>query len=379
VRVQVWAPQPYDTSPGQRFRIEQWEPFLSEAGITLEYSPFMTPELSALLKRRRATLRKAVGVLAALRRRYLEALRAGRFDLVYIFREDAILGPAVPAWIAAARRVPFVFDFDDAVWIRYRSPSNPGFSRLRWPSKTATYCRHARLVLAGNPELQRYAESAGGHAIVVPTTIDTSKYVVPRRPANAPPVIGWTGSFSTEAYLETIRPALEELARRHRFRLVVVGGGAFRLSGAPVEHRPWRADREVEDLSDIDIGVMPLPDNPWERGKCGLKALQYMALGIPPVVSPVGVNSEIVGDGTSGFLAASTTEWVDRLSALLSNDDLRRRIGRAARALVEGEYSAAIHGPRVAHLLREAMANQGHSEENKNAMARRSAPGPEPR
>jgi glycosyltransferase involved in cell wall biosynthesis len=354
VNVLVWVPQPFDTSPGQRFRIEQWEPFLRTEDTHLEYSPFMTPSLTTLLKVRGASLRKAVAVLWAMRRRYIEAVRASRFDLVYVFREDALLGPALPVRLLMARGVPFVYDFDDAVWIRYRSPTNPGFSRLRWPSKTATYCRNARLVLAGNRQLQQYAEAVGGRATVVPTTIDTMRYKVPHRPANRPLVIGWTGSYSTEPYLETIRPALEHLAKRHPYRLVVVGGGMFRLEGASVEHRPWRAEREVQDLEDVDIGLMPLPDTPWERGKCGLKALQYMALGVPPVVSPVGVNSEVVVHGRTGFLATSTEDWVEHLSALLSNDALRRRIGLAARAIVEREYSAAAHGPRVARLLSEA-------------------------
>jgi glycosyltransferase involved in cell wall biosynthesis len=354
VKVLVWAPQPFDTSPGQRFRIEQWEPYLRAQGAQLEYSPFMTPSLATLLKRRGATLRKAVAVLEAMRRRYLEALRASRFDLVYVFREDALLGPALPARLLVARGVPFVYDFDDAVWIRYRSPANPGFSRLRWPSKTATYCRHARLVLAGNPQLRQYAERVGGRATVVPTTIDTVRYGVPDRPANRVPIIGWTGSYSTEPYLETIRPALEDLAKRHRYKLVVVGGGAFRLEGVPVEHRPWRAEREVQDLEDLDVGLMPLPDSPWERGKCGLKALQYMALGVPAVVSPVGVNSDIVVHGRTGYLAATIADWVESLSTLMSSQELRREIGLAARGVVEREYSAAVHGPRVARLLSEA-------------------------
>jgi hypothetical protein len=167
-------------------------------------------------------------------------------------------------------------------------------------------------------------------------------------------VIGWTGSFSTEKYLDLVRPALERLRRRRPFRMVVVGGGAFRAEGVEVEHRPWRAQTETSDLGDLDIGLMPLPDAEWERGKCGLKALQYMALGLPVVVSPVGVNAEIVRDGESGVLARTEREWEEALERLLADADLRRRMGREGRATVERAYSAAVVAPRVAEIFRRA-------------------------
>lgn len=359
MRVVAWVPEPVDTTPGQRFRIEQWDPYLRAEGIEITYSPFLDARLSALLKQSGRATTKAVGVLRALLRRQREALTIRSADLVYVFREDALLGPAWPVRIISARRIPFVFDFDDAVWRNYRSPANPRFSRLRWPSKTATYCRLARQVLAGNDTLRAYAEEAGGAAIVVPTTIETRTYLSRTRAPNPVPTIGWTGSYSTEPYLELIRPALEQLGRRRLFRLVVIGGGRFRLQGVAVEHRPWRSATEVADLSELDVGVMPLPDAAWERGKCGLKALQYMALEIPPVVSPVGVNRSIVQHGTNGFVAASTGEWTSALERLLNDESLRQRLGRAARERVEQDYAASVHGPRVAQLLRAAARVRG--------------------
>lgn len=352
MNVAAWVPEPTDSTPGQRFRIEQWDPYLRAEGIEIAYSPFLDTRVSALLKRPGHALRKGVGVLRALLRRMREAAAMRNVDLVYVFREDALLGPASSVRILRARGIPFVFDFDDAVWQNYRSPANPVFSRLRCPSKTATYCRLAQCVLAGNDTLRAYAEDAGGAVTVVPTTIETRIYVAPERSRGPVPTIGWTGSYSTEPYLEVIRPALEQLARKRAFRLVVIGGGRFRLQSASVEHRPWRSATEVADLSDLDVGVMPLPDAPWERGKCGLKALQYMALKIPPVVSPVGVNDRIVQHGTNGFVARSIDEWVLALERLLSDEVLRRRLGRAARECVERDYAATVHAPRVARALR---------------------------
>ncbi len=354
MKVLSWVPAPVDTSPGQRFRIEEWYPYLRDEGIDIEFVPFADEQLSALLKRPGHTFRKAAGVSNALVRRLRHATSV-RADLVHIFREDALLGPALPMRILTARGIPFVYDFDDAVWLDYRSPTNPLFSHLRCSRKTAVYCRLARQVLAGNDTLRAYAEAAGGTVSIVPTTIETRTYVVPTRvSANTVPVIGWTGSHSTEPYLEQLRPVFEQLGRTHAFRLVVIGGARFQLSGVQVEHRTWCSATEVADLSDIDVGVMPLPDADWERGKCGLKALQYMALAIAPIVSPVGVNSSIVEHGVTGLVARSPEDWRHALERLMTDADLRHRLGRAARQRVEREYSATVHGPRVARLLREA-------------------------
>jgi len=354
--VLAWVPQERDTSPGQRFRIEQWEPALRAEGIEITWSPFSDRGLGDLLKRPGAFGAKAARVTAAVAGRVKEAWRASRFDLVYVFREGALLGPALAERVLASRGVPFVYDFDDAVWVRYVSPANSFLSYLRFPGKTAALCRLARHVLAGNAFLESYARRYSDRVSRVPTTIDTGKYrPVPGRRGGIP-VVGWTGSYSTGQYLEPLRPVLERLRRRHEFRVVVVGASGFEVDGVEVEHRPWRSDTEVEDLSDLDVGLMPLADTEWERGKCGLKALQYMALGIPAVVSPVGVNTEIVSHGENGLLASSGEEWERCLDRLLADAELRRRLGEAGRATVEASYSARVHAPRVARIFREALS-----------------------
>jgi glycosyltransferase involved in cell wall biosynthesis len=235
------------------------------------------------------------------------------------------------------------------------SPANPLFSWLRFPGKTAVLCRLARQVLAGNAFLASYARRFNPRVSVVPTTIDTDRYSPSLRRPGSVPVIGWTGSYSTARYLEALRPVLQRLGRRHEFRVVVVGAPGLAADGVEVEARPWRSASEVSDLADIDIGVMPLDDTEWERGKCGLKALQYMALGIPAVASPVGVNVEIVRDGENGLLAASDEEWERALERLLADAGLRRRLGDAGRATVESGYSARVHAPRVAAVFRDAL------------------------
>jgi glycosyltransferase involved in cell wall biosynthesis len=357
VRVLAWVPQPLDISPGQRFRIEQWDSHLRKRGIDITYSPFVSRELTALLALRGQIARKTLGVLRALARRVAESRTVAQYDVLYIFREGALAGPALAERLALRSGVPMVFDFDDAVWIRYVSPSNSYLSYMRCPGKTATLLRLARHVLAGNDYLREYAQRFNLSVSLVPTTIDTERYVPPGDRPTQRPVIGWTGSFSTVQYLQVVRPALERLRRAHDFRLVVVGGAGFHAEGLEVEHRAWRSATEVQDLSDFDIGIMPLPDTEWERGKCGLKALQYMALGIPAVASPVGVNSEIIGHEANGLLASSLEEWETALGRLLTDTALRRRLGRSGRATVEARYAASVHAPRVAAILEKAASS----------------------
>jgi glycosyltransferase involved in cell wall biosynthesis len=167
-------------------------------------------------------------------------------------------------------------------------------------------------------------------------------------------VVGWTGSHSSVPYLSLVRGPLQELRRRRPFRFLIIGVEQFEIPGVDVECRPWSAESEVRDLWDMDVGIMPLPDEPWARGKCGMKAIQYMGIGIPAVVSPVGANREIVRDGVTGFHAATDAEWIGTLDRLLADASLRERLGAAARESVRTLYSAEAHAPRVAEILRQA-------------------------
>ena len=356
MKVLALTPGPTHVSPGLRYRIEQWEPLLRQDGIDITYAPFMDVELERVLYARGRTLSKITGMMSAYVRQLGSIIEARAYDLVYVFREAALIGPAVIEPLIARRGTPIVFDFDDAIFVRYRSPSNAYWSYLKFAGKTATLCKKASQVMSGNAYLADYASRHNDAVTLIPTTIDTDLYRRERhRPRDDGTVtIGWTGSHSTAQHLERLRPALTELAARKPFRLVVIGAHAPEIPGAVVEARRWRAETEVDDLSDVDIDIMPLPDDAWSRGKCGLKALQFMGLGIPAVVSPVGVNTEIVADGVNGLIADTDDEWIDRLTMLMSNATLRSKLSAAARETVEQNYSAKQTAPKVAAIFRAA-------------------------
>ena len=356
MKVLALVPHEYDTSPGQRYRIEQWEPYLRVRGVQITYSAYTTASLGRILYRAGSQVRKAAHIVSAYVRQSAQIVGARRFDLVYVFREAALIGPAFIESMIAWQGVLIVFDFDDAIFVPYKSPSNGYLSYLKCFSKTNRICSVATQIMAGNPYLRDYAQQFNSEVSVIPTTIETDHYrpELRNQQSDDVPVIGWTGSHSTLQHLQTAVPALSRLAKLQPFRLVVIGAEAPEIPEVPTEWRPWRAETEVQDLLDIDIGIMPLPDDLWSRGKCGCKALQYMALGIPPVVSPVGVNTDIVNDDVNGFVAATEDEWVEKLSRLMTDRQLRSRLGKAARKTVEERYSARIVAPRVFDIFEKA-------------------------
>jgi glycosyltransferase involved in cell wall biosynthesis len=352
IRVLALVPYPPGRAPGQRYRIEQWAPLVGAEDVQVTLSPFLSLCGMEVLYERGHAVVKARETLRGYLKRFGETLRLASADVVFLYREAALLGPAWIERLLAFRR-PLVFDFDDAIYLADTSQANAWSRRLKSPTKTATICRLAGHVTVGNEVLARFARDHAREVTVVPSTIDTDVYQVRPRDRNRVPVIGWTGSATTAPYLGMLASALRRLREKLGFELRVIGA-KVEIEGVVVDCRPWRAESEPDDLRVFDVGLMPLPDDEWSRGKCGMKALQYMALGIPPVISPVGVNASIVQDGVNGFHARTEEEWVDRIVLLLRDDSVRRRMGTEARRTVEESYGHRVHAPRIARVLREA-------------------------
>jgi len=286
-------------------------------------------------------------------RRLAVVRRASDFDVVYLYREAALIGPAWLERLARFRNPRLVYDFDDAIWLPYVSPRNRYLSYLKAPGKTAAICRMAAAITVGNATLADFARRYNRSVTVMPSTVSLREYRPRPRPQTVTtPVIGWTGSHSSAQYLRHIEGALQALARKRPFRFVTIGIDDYRLEGVQVGCRPWRADHEVGDLWSFDIGIMPLFDDPWARGKCAMKAIQYMGAGVPAVVSPVGASRDVVLDGVCGFLATTEEDWVHALSRLLESPQLRARMGEEGRRRVERNYSAEVQAPRLGELLK---------------------------
>jgi glycosyltransferase involved in cell wall biosynthesis len=351
--VLVVEPYRYDTAPGQRFRIEQWARILQAQGVAFTFVPFETAALHAVMYRPGLVGRKVVEVLRGLAGRFRLLRDLRRFDAVFLYREAAPVGPPVIERLMKRRHVPIVYDFDDSIYLPNASDANRLVAPLKWVRKVGTICALSRHVTVGNDHLRRFAERHADQVSVLPTTIDTERYR-PRGPyrPDDPVVIGWMGSETTLPHLMMVAEALRALAARRRFVLHVVSTREVSLPGVDVRSTRWSAGREVRDLQSFDIGIMPLPDDPWTRGKCGAKLLLYMGVGVAGVASPVGVNVDIVDDGANGFLAKTGAEWIDKLAALIDSPTLRASMGAAARRTVETRFSTQVVAPTLMDILR---------------------------
>ena len=361
LRVLALIPYLYDTVPGQRFRIEQWARLLAPQGVRVQFLPFESRQLKQVLYTTRSPFKKLTALIACVGRRLRDvaAIHRQDWDVIYLYRELLPIGPPwLEGWLAT-KGIPILYDFDDAIFLPAVSEANQGFQWLKRPRKTWTIARLSRHVIVGNEHLKSRVQPHTSRVSVIPTTIDIERYLPkPDVQIHGVPTIGWSGSLTTLEHLRTVAPALRRLRAQRLFRLKVFGSGDFSLEGLEVDSRPWSADAELVELASFDIGIMPLPDDAWARGKCGLKALQYMALGIPTIASPVGVNAEIIEDGTNGFLASREAEWVEKLSRLLSEEPLRRRFAAEGRRTVERWYSAQRQAPRLLALIEQLSGRQ---------------------
>ena len=354
-RILVLANKAHGLAPGQRFRFEQWAPRLErDHDIVLDLRPFESPALTQILYRPGQRATKAALVMRDFLRRF-EAVRvARRYDAILIFREASLIGPALFERLLAWSRVPVIFDYDDSIWSSAQQMNNGIFSRLHFFGKTKTICRIATAVTAGNEFLAAYARRVNDQVFVVPTSIELDEYPVsPEAPSSGPFVICWTGSTSTLAHFEHAREALELLAQRRSIAVKVICNEPPRypIAGAEMRFVPWSRKDEASEIGSSHVGIMPLPDDEATRGKCGLKALQCMATGRPVIVSPVGMNTELISDGDNGYLARTTQEWVSALERLADSADLRRQIGSAGRKTVEQRYSAEAVAAQFARII----------------------------
>jgi glycosyltransferase involved in cell wall biosynthesis len=354
-RLLVLANKAVGQSPSQRYRLEQWSPHLAaKHGIQLDFAPFESQALTDLLYEPGHVARKAAWTLFDYARRASALSRVRDYDAVVVHREAALIGPAVYERLLSSRGVPIIYDFDDAIWSPAQAWINGPFSRLRFTGKTSTICKLATAITVGNEYLASYARERNPAVSIIPSTIDLAHYpVIAEAPADGRFVVCWTGSTSTLVHFEHARPALEELAARIPLTVKVICSKppSRPIAGAEMRFLPWSAESEARDVGDCHVGIMPLPDDEISRGKCAMKALQYMATGRPVVVSPVGVNSDIVRAGQNGFLARSTEDWVEALLKLAQDPSLRAKLGRGARKTVEQGFRAEISSAKFAAVV----------------------------
>lgn len=356
----VLCPFPEGVAAGQRLKYEQYFDDWRAAGWDITVSPFMDRALWGIVYTPGRTWQKAAGVLRGELRRLRDYARVGRFDLVYVHMNVTPLGTAASERLVRGRARRIVYDLEDNVLHGSGGSSvNPITRLLKGTGKIKYLIEAADHVIASSPSLAETCARLNrrGAATYISSSVDTDRFVpAPPRAPGAPVTIGWTGTFSSRPYLDLLIPVFRRLAERVPFRLRVIGNFDWALPGVDLEVVTWTREREVEDLQALDIGVYPLPIDDWVTGKSGLKAIQYMAFGIPPVATDVGTTPMLIRDRGNGRLVRTEDEWVDALEELVRDPALRARLGRAARADAVSKYSVAAVAADYARVLDGVMA-----------------------
>ncbi len=343
MKILFLIPYPLKESPSQRFRFEQYFKILQAAGHSFETQSFLvgTDWKDFLMKGN--ALGKTLTLFRGLTRRFLLLTRIHRFDLVFIHREAAPVGPPIIEWvIAKVLSKKIVFDFDDAIWLPDQADEPRWKSVIKWRRKIRAICHWSYKVSCGNDYLYNYARQFNSRVVYNPSTIDTIEQHDPSLFRSHPDkaVIGWTGSHSTMKYLMELVPVLRELKIKYpHISILIISDRPPELPGVQFTFIPWSAETEIEMLTRIDIGIMPLPDDEWSKGKCGFKALQYMSLEKPAVVSPVGVNAKIIDHAINGFHCTTAEDWLHYLGYLIDQKDVCARMGKSGREKVINHYS----------------------------------------
>ena len=340
-------PYPLQESPSQRFRFEQYFEVLKNRGHQLRVHSFLSSDDWLLFYSAGHSAQKSWALIKGFLKRGLSLITAYSNDLIFIHREAAPMGPPIFEWIIARLlRKKIIYDFDDAIWLTDRVNESGILKILKWRNKVQSICRWSYKVSCGNQYLTRYALQFNGRVVTNPTTIDCTNQhnpalFEPRRITDQI-VIGWTGSHSTLKYLQLIEPVLQKLENQFtQVSFLVIADQAPSLNLNRLSFIKWNPETEIQDLLKMDIGIMPLPDDEWAKGKCGFKALQYMSLEIPVVMSPVGVNSTLIRHGVEGFLCQSDDEWLFALGKLITDKNLRREQGKQGRKKVIEDYSVS--------------------------------------
>ncbi|HQV00489.1 MAG TPA: glycosyltransferase family 4 protein [Bacteroidia bacterium] len=345
------VPHRSNRAPSQRFRFEQYIRIWQQAGYRCTMAPLISEHTDTIFYHPSSLFRKALLFANLLFIRLKHVIQSSAYDIVFIQREAFMTGTTFFEKQFKRSGAKIIYDFDDAIWHHDVSEANKKFALLKRPQKTAQIIAMSDLVIAGNYYLKQYALQYNQQVLIIPTTIDTNNYIkkaVPRTKSGI--CIGWSGSVTTIKHFILAVPVLERLKKHcgHNIYFKVIGDDTYLNEALEIQGIKWNEATEIDDLSEIDIGIKPLPNDEWSKGKCGLKGLQYMALEIPTVMAAVGVNTEIIVEGVNGYLAEDENMWFEKILALINQPQLRQKMGKAARQTVIEKYS--IHSQQQNYL-----------------------------
>jgi len=340
--------------PSSRYRVYQFLPYLRSQEIDFDIYSAVPEKMFKYLYNTGNFVGNLSYIFSEITYRISQLFKSGLYDVVFIQKSlTSINLKGLPALLKGKR---VIFDVDDNIFPQPVNTFSSNFLRKFQDWNQAFYlARISKAVIVGNRFLQDLLPPCNKNIHLIPTSVDTDRFIpnCNKSNKNGKIVIGWMGSPSTSPYLKMLTGVFRKLQEKYPIGIGIIGDANIVLEGVKLHSETWNYQEEVKHLQGFDIGIMPMPDNDWTRGKCGLKALQYMAVGIPTVCSPVGVNKEIIQDGVNGFLA-NGEEWIEKLSALIENSCLRKELGQAGREAVEKKYSLKVNAPKLKYVVEEA-------------------------
>lgn len=350
------VPNKLGVSPGQRLRIEAWSKFLLDYGWKVEFYPFEDESLHEVFYspgRRLTKMRRLLSCYARHAKVVVKELRDAECHGLFIYREATLVGPAFLERLAKRLDVPIIYDIDDPIFLPYKSPVNGWLSLLKFSKKTHSLFRMSDRIISINHLIGNYASRFNDSVSVVPNFVDTDAYRPIPQEQNSVPKIVWTGSVSTLQNLKTITDPMRRIQAKYGAPLVLISNGTTSIEGLALDQRQWTPEAEIKTLQECDVGIVPLLDLEWNPWKFYLKTIQYMAVGLPVIARRIGSNSEVIDDGVNGFLVETESEWFDRLSQLIEDRSLRRRMGEAARSKAVEMYSVDAQKKNVAQIFED--------------------------
>ncbi len=356
IRILFLTPHP-EEGASTRYRVKQFFPYLNSNGVECIFRPFMSSGCYRILYKNGYLIRKSFNMLKGLFRRGCEFINSSRVDIIFVHLEASPLGIPVFESLFSYAKKPLIYDLDDAIYMRNISSANKLACFLKNPTKISEIIKISNHVIVCNDYLGQYARKFNQNITMIPTSVNTDTFKARDygKSNGKKVVIGWIGSHSTARYLTQLRGVFETLAKRYDFTLKIIGSDKkdYFPNIRNVVYSDWSLETDIMDFQSLDIGIYPLPDDEWVKGKTGFKTVQYMSVGVPCVVSRVARNIEIVKDGINGFLASCDEEWVDKIACLIENPELRKQIGLSGRESAEEQFSVKVNAPKYLDLFRK--------------------------
>ena len=334
--------------PSSRYRIYQYLPYLAEDGIDVEVRALLKDRYFGIIKVENLIVKNLFKIFYAAYRyiiRFFDVLKSNKYDLIVIEHQAFPYLPFFLEYISRMLNENIILEFDDAIYLTH-------------PKKMPKLIKMSKTIIVGNNFLKKYAVKYNKNVKVVPTVIDMRRYVEKGQGSRVKGeegkiIICWIGLAYNIDYLKQLADVFRKLSGK--IALKIISNKSIVIKGVNIIFKKWSNETEVEEIQSSHIGIMPLRDDEWSRGKCGLKLLQYMAAGIPAVASPVGVKKEIISNAFNGFLASTEDEWYEKLLKLCDDPELRKKMGNAGRKTVEEEYSIDIWAPKLAEIYKKGI------------------------